>query len=391
MSLSKAVSKKEKKEEHLDISIKLLEESDEIDGYESSYVKLRFSGSTINTVIMNTLRRVILSLIPTYAFNSENINITKNTSVFNNDYVRLRLSNLPIYLTKELNDKYRKKKNIDNLNVINSESTLDLAKDLEYKANLGTAEIDLTAENFKKQDISNNLTITINVKNVSDNDVMNVMSNTLGVKYYYGKEQISHIYSNPLLIIQLQPGQEFTASMTSNLNIAMYHATYSPCSMCYYEEDDLDEHNIDFSVLSRRQISEKDIIIRACKIIEKKVMNTGEIFINSIKKYNAESYKNNKMDEESASSEHLRVGTIVIPGEQHTIGNLISRYLQVHPDVQFAAYKVGHPNVSQVEIKYICNTNILLVIEDITDMILNIYGSIKSNIEKMPDFGYKYI
>jgi len=390
MSLSKKTNKKEK-EYDVDISIKLLEESDEKDGYETSYVKLNFVGKTINTVIMNTLRRVILSLIPTYAFNSDNIIISNNTSIFNNDYMRLRLSNLPIYLTKDLNNKYRKKKNIENLNVINGINTLDDSKDLEYRANLGSAEVDLTADSYKTQDITNNLTISVNVKNTSDNDVMNVMSNTLGVKYYYGKEQISHIYTNPLLIIQLKPQQEFTCTMTSNLNIAMYHATYSPCSMCYYDERDEEGNNIDFSVLSRRQISEKDIILRACSIIERKVRNTGDMFINSIEKYNADSYKANKMNEEDISTSHLRAGTIVIPGEQHTIGNLISRYLQEHNDISFAGYKVGHPNVRQVEIKYICQTNILSVIDDITERILKIFGTIKEQIEKMPDFGYKYI
>jgi len=92
-----------------DIKIKLLEHVDEIDGYETSYCKLNMSGRLINTVIVNTLRRVILTLIPTYGFNTENINITKNTSIFNNDYMRLRLSNFPIYLTKELNNKYIKR------------------------------------------------------------------------------------------------------------------------------------------------------------------------------------------------------------------------------------------------------------------------------------------
>jgi hypothetical protein len=31
------------------------------------------------------------------------------------------------------------------------------------------------------------------------------------------------------------------------------------------------------------------------------------------------------------------------------------------------------------------------VIDDITERILKIFGTIKEQIEKMPDFGYKYI
>ena len=374
---------------NIDISIQLLEESDEIDGHQTSYSKIKFKGETINYVIMNTLRRVILTLIPVYGFNIENINITKNTSVFHNDYMRLRLSNFPIYLTKELNEKYKRKKNINRFNILNDESTLEKMKELEYKANLGSAEIDTTSDILNKQDISNNLTITVNVKNISDTDIMNVMTNTLGVKFYYGKEQISHIYSKPLLIVQLQPGQEFTCSMISNLNIGIYNATYSPCSICCYEENN--ENDYDFKIMSRRQISEKDILIRACSIIQMKLKNSREIFKTNIMKYNSEEYMNNKMDDENISTEHLRNGIIVIEGEQHTLGNLISRYLQDHNEITYAGYKVGHPNVSQVDIKYKCNTNILPVLDDVITKLDKIYEKIKMTIEKMPDFGYKYV
>jgi len=180
--------------------------------------------------------------------------------------------------------------------------------------------------------------------------------------------------------------------MTANLNIAMYHATYSPCSMCYFEEDDKDPVNsFNFSILSRRQLSEKDILIRACKIIQQKLVTSHEIFKNNISKYNIETYRNNKMDEENISTDHLRNGTITMMGEQYTLGNLLSSYLQDHNDVTFAGYKVGHPNVNQVEIKYACNTNILSVIDDVIGKINNIYETIRNKIEKMPDFGFKYI
>jgi len=389
MSLSKASSKSVKE---MDINIKLLEDSDEVGGYETSYCKLNIYGKMVNTVIVNTLRRVILTLIPIYSFNKDNINITKNTSVFNNDYMRLRLSNFPIYLNKELNNKYRKKKELKQLNVLNDEKTLERCKQLEYRATLGSAEVDITSDKLNKEDISENLKIVISVKNPSDNDIMNVMTNTAGVKYYYNNEQISHIYSNPLLIVQLQPLQEFACIMSSNLNIAMFNATYSPCSMCYFEEDVKDpENSFNFSVLSRRQISEKDILVRACNIIQQKLKMSHEIFISNISKYNMESYNKNKLNEDNISTEHLRNGTITMMGEQYTLGNLLSSYLQDHEDILFAGYKVGHPNVNQVEIKYECTTNILSVIDDVIGTINSIYETIKVLVEKMPDFGYKYI
>ena len=374
-----------------DLNIKLLEESDEIDGYETSFCKINISGKDVNYVIINTLRRVILSLIPVYGFDSENIKITKNTGVFNNDYMRLRLSNFPVYMTKEINGKYKKLKNLDHIQIINPEITLDTAADLEYRANLGTAEIDITQlDEGMKEDITDNLTIVVNVKNNSDNDIMNVMTNTPGVKFYFKKEPISHIYTNPLLIIQLQPGQEFACTMTSNLNNGMYHATFRPCSLCHYEEHN--DLNYDFTIMSKRQISEKDIIIRACQIIKKKITNSEQTFINNIKKYNIKaSLAKDILDEDDISTEHLRSGTIIIEGEQHTLGNLLSRYLQDHKDIKFAGYKVGHPNVNQVEIKYICNTDILNIINDVSKTLTQIFSDIENKVKKMNDFGYRYI
>ena len=42
------------------------------------------------------MSRIILEDIPTYAFNLNNINISKNSSVYNNDYMRNRIENLPL-------------------------------------------------------------------------------------------------------------------------------------------------------------------------------------------------------------------------------------------------------------------------------------------------------
>jgi len=358
-----------------DIKISLVENSDEIDGYETSYCKLNFTGKDINHIIINTIRRVILSLIPIYGFDSENINITKNTSVFNNDQLRIRFSNFPVFFNKVLNKKYKNLKKLEYDSIINPESTLNKFSELEYRSNLGSAEIDKTMEYLNKQDISDNLTITVNVKNNFDNDIMNVMTDTPGVKYMYGKEQISHIYANPLLIVQLQPGQEIVFNMVSSLNNSIYNALFRCCSRCHYEE--IDDNTFDFSIYSRRQISEKDIILRACKIIKQKIINSENTIINNIK--------------DQLNDDHLKDGNILIEGEQHTLGNLLSRFLQDHKDIIFAGYKVGHPNVNQVEIRYDCNTNIINIIKDVCNKIHNLFDDIENKIQKLDNFGYKYL
>ena len=59
-----------------------------------SNLDFRIKGKNIDHVIMNTIRRMVLSKVPIYAF--KNIVITENTSIFNNNYLKVRLENMPV-------------------------------------------------------------------------------------------------------------------------------------------------------------------------------------------------------------------------------------------------------------------------------------------------------
>ena len=53
-----------------------------------NFLHLNISGSSVNYIIVNTIRRIILNHIPIHAFNYDDIIITKNTSVYNNNYMK---------------------------------------------------------------------------------------------------------------------------------------------------------------------------------------------------------------------------------------------------------------------------------------------------------------
>ena len=61
---------------------------------EDSRLELTLEGSDINHVVVNTLRRVGMTDVPIYSF--DQVDISENKSVFNNDYMRLRIRTLPI-------------------------------------------------------------------------------------------------------------------------------------------------------------------------------------------------------------------------------------------------------------------------------------------------------
>ena len=90
-------------------------------------LELKIKGKNINHVIINTIRRTILTNIPIYAFND--FNFTTNESIFNNNYIKLRLSNMPVWGISNKIDKFilENKSQLDN--TIDDEDNNDLIID----------------------------------------------------------------------------------------------------------------------------------------------------------------------------------------------------------------------------------------------------------------------
>jgi len=107
-----------------DIKYKIIEKQESINGLGSNFLKFKLSGSDINYIIVNSLVRVGLSLVGSFAWNPDFINIERDTSIFNQDYMRLRLSNIPI-INKDYN----------NMVVANNPDLVTKCLDLEVEAN----------------------------------------------------------------------------------------------------------------------------------------------------------------------------------------------------------------------------------------------------------------
>ena len=57
-----------------------------------SMLKFNIKGENINHIIVNSIKRIIQSDIPVYAYN--NFDITENSSIFNNNYIKHHLQNI---------------------------------------------------------------------------------------------------------------------------------------------------------------------------------------------------------------------------------------------------------------------------------------------------------
>lgn len=331
------------------VNLKVTEHTKELG---NSRLDFKISGPNINYIITNTIRRTIFSDIPTYAFNE--FKFEKNTSVFHNNYLKLRLRHMPVWgieNTVEFID-YNIKLNTNELEDIPEEAADDDNIELNVEKNLNTSNL--------KQ-----FTMYINAKNKS-NDIMTV--STADAKFYYDEKQIQSPYKNPIPIVKLQPGQEIVFSAITKLGTEHEDAMFSAACIAAYKEVKSDE--FDFFIESRGQLDEKRIMYVAMINIERRI------------RYFIKLLNEDKANQDSNSENKLE-GQIIVSNEDHTLGNLIARGLQLHPKVAFAGYNLPHPLAKKVHFHYKLEKpgDIKQIINEVVDYYSDIFSQIKKFFE----------
>lgn len=290
-----------------DITFKVIKKDDT---QGTSRYELKIKGKNINHVVVNTIRRAILTHIPIYAFNE--FNFTTNESIFNNNYIKLRLKNMPIWGIDNNIDKYDiKQKNAEKDEILEElEDDIDIEDD---NNNINSSSL-------------NQLTMYVDHKSVSKSIVT---VTTDHAKFYYNGENIQSPYKIPIPIVKLQPGQNINFSAITTLGTEKINSIYSAVCVCFYKEINKDEY--DFVVESRGQIKEK-------RIIEVGLLN----IINSLEDIS-------KLIPENQNGIE---GEIIFKDENHTLGNLLSDGLQNHKHIVFAGYHMTHFLEEKIVIEY---------------------------------------
>ena len=311
----------------MSIKVKVVKEKKFKNGETNNMLHLNFKGKNVNYVLINTLRRTLLDLIPIHAFDPEDIVIKTNTSVYNNDIIRLRLSTFPLY---EINNNLSL---VDDINKIQNKSfveeSLDKLSIFFSKKNNGNDKIHLTTDDCE---------------------------------FYMGDKKIESIYKTPLLIVPLNPGQEVRGDCKSSVGIGLTSGIYQSVQICCYEE--INETEYLLKLESRGQLTEKDLIKRACLVIENK--------INILKnKFSSNIIDGNKLE-------------LTIKNEDHTLGNLITYYLQSNKSVTYAGYRMDHPLKREIDLHLESNGSkkIKTIIIDTFDEIIDTFKKIRGLIKK---------
>jgi hypothetical protein len=210
------------------------------DNYDKSILRLEFTD--VHYTIMNALRQACICNIPTFGFHPDKIVIIKKNdekkSIYDDTYMKCRLSQLPI-------------RNVD--------SGLLYLEQRYYK--------DVDFNNYEKHpEDTMEIEYFVNVKNNKNQMILNVTTDDIIIKI--NDIVIKNTLKVPILLIKLRPNEEFECSMKAVLSIGKHNSIFDTCN-CYYEE--IMDNKFNFIIESIGQLTEYDILKKACDIINIKL------------------------------------------------------------------------------------------------------------------------
>ena len=184
----------------------------------NSRLELNMKGKDVTYPLVNAIRRIALSDLPIYTWKTT---ITKNNSVFHNNYMRNRVRSIPIIGINNEMLFFQKKEEVD-------------VKDTVVDNFLIMDDIDINSKNDTVDTSSlNNINMYLNYHNTSK-EITTVTTDKY--TFQYKGEKIDNPYKIPIPIIKLQPNQEINLSSVSNLGTEQNNTSeYSACSIFCYD------------------------------------------------------------------------------------------------------------------------------------------------------------
>lgn len=261
-----------------------------------------------NVIMLNTLRRIMLQYVPTYAFTSEGIMIEKTgptTRVFDNDYMRVRLAQVTLQGLDNVPD-YLPEKYWENVVYSNPDREKHPKDDVIY-------EMFINAVN------SNNTVLNV----TTESDYVNVYKDGVRVDKPFGK-------IDPMLLIQLRKDEDFKCRMVAMLGVGIVHNIWCPVSNAFYEE--VKDNIFKFTIESNGQFDEYVVLLKACVVLREKFNAIKEVI----------STATSILDKQTA--------TIKLQ-ENHTIGGIFNYYLQSNKNIAFSGLAKPDMLVNEIVIK----------------------------------------
>jgi DNA-directed RNA polymerase subunit L len=280
------------------------------------------------TALINGLRRTILVDIPSFAINREQVKYYKNSSVFNNDFITMRLALLSV-MHKHILDKDLEELELNLVKDNKSEKIIDVTpahfeityKDETLKPEQVFAYTNSIICRLKPfQDINFKCFISKNTHKEGGSYYCPVSK----VTYYFemDKEGLQKEINNKRANSELEDAEEVKRfEILKRERFFKKTDDDKPLVYCFCIDSsgEMPVESI-FSIGC-------DLFIKKCRYIKEKI----------------ESDPDEKTCEVEQSPTNMKAFDFIIFDENDTIGNLLQVYLYYDKDVQYSGYVIPHP------------------------------------------------
>lgn len=320
----------------------------------------------IKISLANAIRRTIISDIPTYAINENEVIFYENSSMLNNEFLKHRLSLIPINC--ELEDI-----NYDNLIIsckkTNSEETITsvYVKDFIIKDSLKNEELDIFKifkyHNILFAKLQYNQTIYFDAKLIRNN-------------LEYGGSVFSPV---SVCMYTFKTDEKMVKSITEDMDEYEKRRFYTQEVERIYSKNEIGEpYAYQFSIEANGFYQPKTILFFGLEYLIKRLNNVKIEFRNKKSKKISLVYNNDNPD----------FFEFLIDHENETVGNLMSTYMTYYENVFYCGYVIEHPLNNNIlfRIKLKENNtleNTIILIEGCFDMLINILEKLIDEFRKI--------
>jgi DNA-directed RNA polymerase subunit L len=268
-----------------------------------------------NHTIVNSIRRVIFQKVPYYAFSPKNITFVKNTSIYNNDLLRVRFSNIPVLGLPNDDKTFHDYLENNYTWVVNNEKIVNVVDKKK-------TEIDSIYENDTSVEIQDDTSIlSMYCKAIHDDQKTEFLNITTDhCEFFINDKKITNPYKKPLLLLKLRFGEEIEFSTSSKMSTPTESPIYCIADNVYFTEL---EPDVKYLLKIISTTTKPQVIIKRALTIIKEMLKVSNSLIENI-------------EEESNN------GILEIRNDKFTLASLLTFYLQEHKDIEYAGCQCEH-------------------------------------------------
>jgi len=333
---------------------------------------LTFKLLNVDVSIVNSIRRVILTEIPTLVFRgfphySNKIQIKKNNTKFNNEYLKHRISCVPIHIEDETEFENIKNNYEIRVNVVNSENKTQYVTTKDFKLFNKQTDKEIKDKHiFKPDSISNDyIPICCLMPRISDTDEAEELTMTIEFDIGTAKEDSCWNVVSKCMYVNIQDDDQIDKEV-KRLQLK--------------EEDEKDFRILDaqrifipnhylMTVESNGVFDNQKIVIKACQYIKIRLAELSA-FLHKEGRLSEPSFVKDKygLFEETATMSNMYY--LRIENDDYTIGKLVEKYLyyMFGKDIYYVSFKKEHPHDTHCLIHFAYKNNVEVgkIIHDLT-------------------------